>query len=207
MENEGLEWSPRDLILYVALFIFFMQGFKFAPSGWMELLTARISSLLIQSLGMLSSYGLGKGGAYLTLDGTRMVEVVIIRECTGIHVWGILAGLVLPLKYGSWIRKALSLALGAILVVVLNISRIILTVYLTAYDVPPLSWFSSNPTVETYHYPISFLYGVIGIMVIILIISRFLLPELGRLLVTLPDILLAGFSSLESKFLGNQPSE
>ena len=69
----------------------------------------------------------------------------------------------------------------------MNITRIMVTVYLTGYDVPPFSWFFTNPTVETYHYPVSFAYGVIGIAIVISLINSYIMPELGDFLVELPD--------------------
>jgi hypothetical protein len=69
----------------------------------------------------------------------------------------------------------------------MNVSRIFLTVYLTAFDVPPFTWYFTNPTVETYHYPISFIYGVIGVAILIVSISKWFLPELADTLIALPD--------------------
>ena len=69
----------------------------------------------------------------------------------------------------------------------MNISRIFLTVYLTAFDVFPFTWLFTNPTVETYHYPISFIYGVIGVAILIVSISKWFLPELADTLIALPD--------------------
>ena len=51
----------------------------------------------------------------------------------------------------------------------------------------PNIWFFSNPTVETYHYPLSFIYGVIGVAIIIVSVSKWFLPELTDTLITLPD--------------------
>jgi len=69
----------------------------------------------------------------------------------------------------------------------MNITRIMLTLYLTGYNVPPFSWFFTNPTVETYHYPISFAYGVIGIALTTLLVTTYILPELGDFLAYLPS--------------------
>jgi exosortase/archaeosortase len=83
----------------------------------------------------------------------------------------------------------MAVSFGGALVFVMNITRIMVTVYLTGYDVPPFSWFFINPTVETYHYPISFAYGVIGIAIVISLINAYILPELGDFLVELPNAL------------------
>jgi exosortase/archaeosortase family protein len=179
----------RDSTLYVLMFVAIAWGFQLVPSAWFEGFTAQTMSQLLNALGFSSSHGFESGEAYLTLlGGARDVYVTIVRECTAIHVWGILLALVLPLRGGSWIRKATSLVYGGILVFLMNVSRIFLTVYLTAYDVPPFTWFFVNPTVETYHYPISFLYGVIGVAALILTISRWFLPELGEALISLPTV-------------------
>ncbi|MCW4051011.1 MAG: hypothetical protein NWE89_14885 [Candidatus Bathyarchaeota archaeon] len=184
------DYTLRDLVLYVVLSIAFFEFFMFIPSQWIELLTAQISSNLFNLLGFTSSYGLKNNLAFMDLTGgARYVYVYIIRECTAIHVWGVILGLVVPLKAGSHIRKVKAVLFGAAFIFVMNITRIMLTVYLTGYDVWPLSWFFTNPTVETYHYPISFLYGVIGIAVTITLINHWYLPELGDFLATLPDTL------------------
>lgn len=186
---EEQEWSTYELFIYVIMFIVISVSFNLLPSRWMEIITAEASSLILSFIGLESEAGFDGNWAYLTLYGERLVNVSIVRECTGIHVWGIIAGLVIPLKYGDWTRKLLSLSFGAILVVALNLSRILLTVYFTAFDILPLSWFFRNPTVKTYHYPISFIYGVLGIMIIIITIDRLILRELGSFLASLPKLI------------------
>ncbi|UCH57959.1 MAG: hypothetical protein JSV18_03410 [Candidatus Bathyarchaeota archaeon] len=178
--------ATRDAIIYILLFAAIAWGFQMVPSAWLERFTAETTSILLNFLGLTSGYGVVDGDAYLTLAGIRDVSVVIVRECTAIHVWGILAALVLPVNGGTWLRKAASLAVGGLMVFLMNISRISLTVYLTGFDVPPFTWFLTSPTVETYHYPISFIYGVIGVATLILTISRWILPELGDTLIGIP---------------------
>lgn len=116
------------------------------------------------------------------VGGARDVSVYIIRECTGVHVFAIFTGLVLPVAGGLWLRKVWSLGAAASLLFVLNLSRVMLTVLLTAFDVPPFSWIFKNPTVETYHYPFSFLYGLFGVAMLVVIIGRWMLPELWHTL-------------------------
>ncbi len=178
----------RATLFYALLFVTIAWGFELVPSAWLERFTAETTSGLLGVLGLSSSHGVENGLAYLNLvEGARDVYVTIIRGCTAIHVWGILAALILPLRRGSWRRKAAGLVFGGALVFIMNISRIFLTVYLTAYDVPPFIWFFTNPTVETYHYPISFIYGVFGVAILIVSISKWFLPELADTLIALPD--------------------
>lgn len=188
MDDGG--YSPRDLAVYVAVFVAFYLVFQAVPSLWAELLTAKTSSAAMGVCGLTSSYGVADGVVYLELaGGARHVHVYIIRECSAIHVFGVVMGLVVPLKYGGWGRKSAAVALGAAIVFALNVSRVVLTVVLTGYDIPPLSWWVINPTVETYHYPISFVYGVVGIAVTVALMDRLVLPELGDFLAGLPNTL------------------
>jgi len=183
----GLPEPIRESLYYALMFVTITYGFELVPSAWIERLTADWMSGFFALLGLTSSSGVVDGFACLTLEGVRNVSVTIIRECSAIHVWGVLAGLVLPLKGGSWRRKAESMVFGVVLIFVMNMSRIFLTVYLSAFDVPPFTWFFTHPTVETYHYSISFIYGVFGIAILIVSISRWFLPELADTLVSIPD--------------------
>ena len=182
------EITGRYLLFYFACLVVFYEFFMIVPSTWIELLTAQISAWALNTLGLSSEYGLRGVWVWLTLTGgARDVEVFIIRECTAFHVWGILMGLILPIRGVEWSRKLKSVAFGGGLVFLMNITRIMVTVFLTGYDVPPFSWFFTNPTVETYHYPVSFAYGVIGIAIVISLINSYIMPELGDFLVELPD--------------------
>ena len=182
------DYTVIDLIKYAALFGLFYLVFQIVPSRWAEILTAWSSTLLLNLLGSNSLYGVNDIGVYMTLDGgARSVLVYIIRECSAIHVLGVIFGLVVPLKAVNASRKLVACILGASAVYVMNIIRISITLFLSANDVPPLSWFISNPTVETYHYPISFIFGVLGIIITILLMDRFSVPELGNFLASIPD--------------------
>jgi exosortase/archaeosortase family protein len=178
------------LFSYFLIFLIINFGFQFIPSRWLELITAQVSSNSLNILGLFSRYGIYNDNVYLTLEGgVRDVNVLIVRECTAIHVWGVLLGLVTPLR-GEINRKMKSMVFGAILVFIMNIMRVLATIYFTGYNVPLLSWFFQNPTIETYHYPISFFYGVLGIMILIITIDRLFLPELGEFLILISKMLI-----------------
>jgi exosortase/archaeosortase family protein len=187
MSGAEENYTAIDLVKYFGVLLTSYLFFMYIPSTWAEMMTAQASAFLFNLFGFASSYGLSGELVYLTLDGgPRDVYVFIIRECTAIHVWGILLGLIMPLKYGDLRRKILGVLFSAGLITVMNITRIMLTLYLTGYNVPPFSWFFTNPTVETYHYPISFVYGVIGIAITTLLVTTYILPELGDFLAYLP---------------------
>lgn len=190
MQNDAETYSTRYVLFYVILFLAIFFIFQFVPSGWFEFFTAQVSSMIFNLLGLESSYGILNGLVFLTLEGgARDVNVFIVRECTAIHVWGILIAMVVPLR-ADIIPKIKSISFGVVLVLVMNFSRILLTLYLSGYDVLPFSFFFHNPSVETFHYPISFIYGVIGIIILIISIDRLFLPELGSFLIAVPEILI-----------------
>jgi exosortase/archaeosortase family protein len=185
------KYSLRDIVLYLAVFYVFYALFQWVPSTWAEVMTAGVSSSVFRVFGLNSDYGVNGVDVYLTLEGgSRDVLVYIIRECSAIHVVGVILGLIVPLKEVNWLRKGLGVALGVVLIFVMNIFRVLTTVYLSGYDLPPFSWFFQNPTVETYHYPISFIFGVLGIILTILAVSNWVVPELAEFLGELPDNLI-----------------
>ncbi|TRO58239.1 hypothetical protein E2P71_01390 [Candidatus Bathyarchaeota archaeon] len=198
MKAEKITW--KYLIFYFASLVFFYELFMVLPSTWIEILTANLSSGALNLLGLNSEYGITGTWVWMTLTGgARDVKVYIIRECTAFHVWGILLGLIMPLQVTDWGRKLKAVVFGGVLVFLMNLTRIMLTVYLTGYDVPPFSWWFTNPTVETYHYPVSFAYGVIGIAIVISLINAYILPELGDFLVELPDALVYNIRNVFNK--------
>jgi len=196
-EDEAGGLTLVEVGVYAALFLVIVWGFTLVPSGWLENMTARFSSGTLGALGFSSSWGTAEGGPYLSLQGERqVVSVIIIRECTAINVFSIAVGLVMPLRGGSWTRKALSIIFSAALLLFLNVSRIVVTLLLTGNSFPPFSWFFSNPTVEVYHYPISFLYGVLGVALLVVVLSRWFIPELGYTLIGIIDSVIGLMSGL-----------
>jgi exosortase/archaeosortase family protein len=190
MQSDVEAYSIRYVLFYVILFSALFFTFQLIPSGWFEFFTAQASSKILNLLGLESRYGVDNGLVFLTLEGgVRDVNVLIIRECTAIHVWGILIAMVVPLR-ADIVPKIKSIIFGVVLVLVMNFSRILLTLYLSGYDMPPFSFFFQNPSVETFHYPISFIYGVIGIIILIISIDRLFLPELGGFLIAVPEVLI-----------------
>ncbi|OGD46761.1 hypothetical protein A3K69_06820 [Candidatus Bathyarchaeota archaeon RBG_16_57_9] len=188
------EYTPRYLVFYAAVFAFLYALFQWVPSLWAEVITAQSSLAVMNALGMSSSYGVEGGVVTLSMfSGVRPVHVYIVRECSAIHVLGVVLGLVVPLR-APWIRKAVGAALGSLVIYALNVARVVTTVALTGYDVPPFTWLVSSPTIETYHYPISFLFGVVGVAATVLAMDRLALPELGDFLGRLPGTLATALS-------------
>lgn len=155
-----------------------------APGYWLEEVTARTSSLTLSQLGLTSSWFSNGIQAYIQVgDSVRSLTIEIVRECTGIHVIAIFSGLVLPLREADLKRKLIAIVMASATLFFLNITRVCLTIGLIFFNVFPFSIIFQNPTVETYHYPLSYLYGVLGVFILILSADRLVLPELGDTLV------------------------
>lgn len=179
------ESTMRYNVFYLASFAVILLVFYWVPSGYIEALTAQASSWALAVLGHAASWEQLGGQTTLTLIGQHAVTVSIIRECTALNVLGVMAGLILPLR-ASWVKRLTGIAISGVLLFSLNIPRIALTVYLTAYDTWPFTLVAAR-SLETYHYPISFAFGVVGVAITVLAVSRWSTPELGDTLLGFVD--------------------
>jgi exosortase/archaeosortase family protein len=184
--NQGVIPLKKTAVYLVSIVIV-MGLFSFVPTGWLERVTAQTSAYVLRMAGHVSSWKVNVDWVQLSLDGaTGSVTVTIIRECTGINVLAVICGLIIPLSSVEIQRKLINVFFSGMVLFFMNISRILLTIYLTGFNTPPFSWFFTDPTIELYHYPISFSYGVIGVALLILILNRWTLPELGDTLLGIP---------------------
>lgn len=177
--------TPKRLTLryvttYIAGFAVISWLFNFVPSEGIEAFTAQTSAWALSLASINVDWGQTSGITTLTLFGQDTVTVSIVRECTALNVLGIMAGLILPLR-ASWIRRLKGISLAGLLLFALNIPRIALTVYLTAYDTWPFTLIAER-TLETFHYPLSFAFGIIGTTITVLAVSRWTTPELSETL-------------------------
>jgi exosortase/archaeosortase family protein len=168
-------------LAYVVVFAAVVWLFYTVPSRLVEELTARLSAGLLNVFGLSASWAATEGSPTLALDGQRAVAVSIIRECTALNVVGVMVGLILPLT-DSWAARLKGIALSAAILFSLNIPRIALTVYLSAFDTWPFSLLPYRG-LETYHYPISLAFGVVGVAVAVLAVSVWTTPGLADTLV------------------------
>ncbi len=175
----------RCVTFYFAVFIVVLLGFYVIPSGWMEALAAQAAADALSLFGHSVVWAQEEGGTTLTLVGQRTVIVSIIRECTALNVFGVMTGLILPLKASS-LRRATGIIFSGLILFALNIPRIALTVYLTAFDTWPFVMIADR-SLDTYHYPISFAFGVVGVAITVLAVNRWTTPELGDTLLGFVD--------------------
>ena len=179
------EPTLKYIILYVVSFAAILLVFYVIPSASVEALTAQTSAWALMIFGHSTSWDQLGGETVLTLIGQRVVTVTIIRECTALNVLGVMAGLILPLR-ASWVKRLSGVALSGALLFILNVPRIALTLYLTAYDTWPFTLLAGR-SLETYHYPISFAFGVVGVAVTVLIVAKYTTPELEETLLGIVD--------------------
>jgi len=170
------------LTLFICTYIVYL-----IPSSWIEQLTAISAAYIFKLFNHQVSWSIEQGITYLTLNGQYYVNVMIIRECTALNVLGIMMGLIIPLN-ANISKKIFGIIFSGTTLFLLNIPRIVLTLFLTAYDVPPFT-FISNRSLETYHYPISFIFGVFGVALVTLILSRWIIPELADTLIAIIDFI------------------
>ncbi len=175
----------RYLILYVAAFAIIVWIFDTLPSQGVEAFTAQTTVLFLSLLGHIATWTQADGYTTLTLAGQHVITVTIVRECTALNVLGVMTGLILPLRERRT-RRLAGVTLSALLLFALNIPRIALTVYLAAYDTWPFTMLAES-TLETYHYPISFAFGVIGVALTVLAVSRWTTPALSETLLRIYD--------------------
>jgi len=192
--------TPKYLVQYVAAFAVIIWVFNVVPSEGVEALTAQTTAWALTLFGHAATWEQSNGYTIITLHGQNTVTVSIIRECTALNVLGVMVGLILPLR-ASWLKRVAGVILAGLLLFALNTPRIALTVYLTAYDTWPFTLIAER-NLETYHYPISFVFGVVGVAVTVLAVSRWATPELSETLLGLID----GVTGSGKKENANPPS-
>jgi len=158
--------TPRKLLVYLAVAIIVTVLVYFLPEPFfLAIPTAWCSAALLNVFAV---------PATMVVDWTQGAVFVsglsfgyeIIRDCTGIQVIAVFAGLILPLPRGTWSRKALSLLVVSILLFVANVLRVVYEIWLVYWGILP--W-------ELAHYPMSFVLGVVGVFVLCLV-AIWLLP-------------------------------
>ncbi|MCX6649413.1 MAG: hypothetical protein NTV61_08525 [Candidatus Bathyarchaeota archaeon] len=195
--------TPRYLVTYIAVFAVVVWIFNVVPSEGVEALTAQTSAWALNLFGHAATWEQSAGYTTLALVGQNNVAVSIIRECTALNVLGVMAGLILPLRT-SWVRRAKGVAIAGMLLFILNIPRIALTIYLTAYDTWPFT-FIANRSLDTYHYPISFAFGVIGVAVTVLAVNRWATPQLSETLLSIFDGITGSGKKANARTLVDDP--
>jgi exosortase/archaeosortase family protein len=153
----------KDLFVYLFAALGITVFVYYVPSYFLlEQLSAILSSMILNMIGVPLTYSSSSGRAFVG-------PIQVVRECTGIQVIAVMAGLVLPIRRSTWIRKVKVLLIVSVILFVMNFLRIVLELWLVYREILPWS---------LAHYPLSLILGIAGVYTLVLV-SDLLFPELG----------------------------
>ncbi len=153
----------KNLLIYVSavlgitFFLYYIPDYFF-----LEQLTAFFSSWILNLVGVPLSYSSTSREAFVG-------PIRVVRECTGVQVISVMAGLILPIRESTWTRKIKVLLIVSVILLVMNFLRIALEIWLIYYGILPWS---------LAHYPLSLVLGIAGVYTLVLISDR-VFPEFG----------------------------
>lgn len=152
--------TPGDLILYLVIAIIVTLLVYFLPEPFfLAIPTAYCSAAMLSTISVPSVLFVDwvQGAVFVSGIG---FQYQIVRDCTGIQVIAVFAGLILPLPRGTWRRKGLSMAVVSVLLFIANVLRVVYEIWLVYWGI--MTW-------EMAHYPLSFVLGVVGVFVLCLV--------------------------------------
>ena len=153
----------KDLFVYLLAALGITVFVYYVPSYFLlEQLSAILSSMLLNMIGVPLAYSSSYGKAFVG-------PIQVVRECTGIQVIAVMAGLVLPIRRSNWIRKVKVLLIVSVILFVMNFLRIVLELWLVYREILPWS---------LAHYHLSLVLGIAGVYTLVLVSDLFF-PELG----------------------------
>ncbi|MFX0169547.1 MAG: hypothetical protein ACFE89_09380 [Candidatus Hodarchaeota archaeon] len=153
--------TPRALVLYLCIAIIVTVIVYFGPEPFLIAVpTASVSAVLLTWLGVPSGMVIDWVNSAVLVVVIGFQEFQIVRECTGIQVIAVFAGLILPLPRGTWRRKILALLVVTIMLFIANVLRVVYEIWLVFWGILP--W-------EIAHYPMSFVLGVVGVFVLCIV--------------------------------------
>ena len=153
--------TPKALVLYLCIAIIVTVIVYFAPQPFiLAIPTAALSAVMLNWLGVPSVMIIDWFNAAVVVAVVGFQEFQIVRECTGIQVIAVFAGLILPLPRGTWRRKILAVMVVTIMLFIANVLRVVYEVWLVYWGILP--W-------ELAHYPMSFVLGVVGVFILCIV--------------------------------------
>ena len=163
------EVSPRTIIVYIVIAISIILTVYYLPNYFfLEKATADHTALLLNVFGVNVQSRSTNTAAFID-------EIKIVKDCTGIQVFAVFLGLLLPLPKASVGRKAATLIVLSLILYLANVFRIALEFLLVHFRFLPWS---------LAHYPLSLLLGIAGVLFLVLVTDR-LLPEFGSFIVSI----------------------
>ncbi len=160
-------WLARDrrilLAFYPLAFAAIALTVYYLPDYfYLKWVTAVNSALLLRAFGIQAAAWTSGGRAFIN-------EVEIVRECTGIQVVAVFAGLLIPLPGVPWKRKLQAVGLIFLAVYVANVFRIVLELWLLYEGLLPWS---------LAHEPLGTVLGVISVAIFLLAVNHYV-PQVG----------------------------
>ncbi|WP_455367566.1 hypothetical protein [[Eubacterium] cellulosolvens] len=152
----------------IAYFIYYIPNYFF-----LEWFTAQHSASILTALGLPSLAKAYEGMAFVN-------EVQIVKQCTGIQVVAVFAGLLIPLPQVGWKVKLQSLALIFFAVYLANVLRIVIELTLLYRGILPWS---------LAHEPLGTVLGIVSVAIFLITVDRFI-PQIGDTIVRGYQILL-----------------
>ena len=144
------------LLVFVIVFvIYYLPDYHF-----LEIWIANQSSFILNTIGVPTQINLIGNGVYIN-------EIQVVRDCTGIQVIAVFAGLLLPVPKALWRKKVAVIILISLFVYFANLLRVVLEYWLLAERILPWS---------LAHYPMSFVLGVFGVVVLVILTDK-IMPE------------------------------
>jgi len=165
----GLKTPLINFMIYVLLAASISLSIYYLPDYYfLELITAQHSAIVLNLMGIQAKAWSIENKAFLN-------EVQIVRDCTGIQVIAVFAGILLPLPRVSWKRKFFAISIVAISVYSANIARIALEMWLLYTGILPWS---------LAHYPLGIVLGVFSVAFLV-IVANFFIPEISEFIYSL----------------------
>ena len=163
--------AARFVLVYVAAFLGLALAIYYIPDySLLEAMTAEHSAGILNAIGIPAYSTVVGNGAYVN-------KVQIVRECTGIQVIAIFAGLLLPLPRVEWQTKLKAIVVLGFSVYIANVIRVVLELWLLYAGILPWSMA---------HGPVGAVLGVITVFIFFLVSDRFI-PQIGVFLGKLTD--------------------
>ena len=119
MDNKDYRPLIIKCALYLSAFIVIMLSIYYLPDYYYLKLAAAYNSAFLLKLLNFS------GDVYTIGNRVFLNEVEIVRQCTGIQVIAVFAGIILPLPKVKWKIKLQALVVVAIALYVANVIRIV----------------------------------------------------------------------------------
>ena len=153
----------KDFLVYVSATMAITLFLYYVPNYFLlEQMTALSSSIILNLIGVSLPYSSTPLEAFVG-------PIQVVRECTGIQVISVMAGLIIPVRGSNWTRKIKVLLVVSVILFVMNSLRIALEIYLICYEILPWS---------LAHYPLSLVLGIAGVYTLVLVSDR-VFPEFG----------------------------